>query len=255
MKNIYVIARFTFKEFIKSKILISILALSFFLFLFTFITSELTYSTVVRVILDVGLGMATISAVGMAIFLGANLLSQEIENRTLYMVLSKGVTRPEFFIGKSLGLILFLLLSTFILGGQTFVLGVMKGWNFTPLYFWVCFFIFIESVMVLLLTILFSIITNRYLTIFFVFTLYTIGHSLDGALQSKMAKLNPFLAKMLSLFDIVLPMFYKLNFKDFLLYRADIDMNVLNLSLSYAFVYCLGLFLLNIEIFRKKDLD
>lgn len=255
MKNILIVSYFTFQEFIKSHVLMSVVSLAVFISFFTVIISKLTYKTIERVVLDVGLGVANIGSIAMAIFLGVSLISNEVENRTLYMVISKGIKRSEFFIGKFLGLAVLLFLSTVLLGGQTLILNLLNGGEFNMLFIWVCFFIFIESLIVLLITIFFSMITNKYLSMFYSLVLYLIGHSLDSSLQSKMAKVSKSLQSFLIKLDYVLPMFYKMNFKDFLLYQPTLDADVLFKSISYGFFYTLALLFLNTLVFNNRDFN
>ena len=59
----------------------------------------------VRHLVDFGLAGVNLFGLLMAVFLGASLLRREMERRTLYTVLSREVTRPQFVVGKYLGLL------------------------------------------------------------------------------------------------------------------------------------------------------
>ncbi|MCB9094609.1 MAG: ABC transporter permease [Halobacteriovoraceae bacterium] len=254
MKNISIIARYTFKEFIKGKIAIAVLSLCGILFFTTYVASELTYSTVNRIILDIGFGLVVLSSMSMAIFLGVNLISNELESKTLYMVLSRPVSRFEFFTGKITGLALIMILSIVILSLQTIVLYLFNGGQFVPLLGYVVFFSIIEALIVMVMTILFSLFTNRYLTIFYAVILYIVGHSLDGALQTKLAEKIPVLKSLINIIGYIIPSFYKLNFKDFVLYQATLENTVVYSALMYGVSYLVAIFFICLYVFDRKEL-
>lgn len=254
-KPILIIAKYTFQEYLRSRILLSVIVLGFLLMFTSFLATELTYKTIHRVVVDFGFGLATLSSISMAVFLGVNLISTEIENRTLYMVLSKPVSRTDFFIGKILGLSLMNLLNVFILVFQTFLMTLYFDGSIDTLFYFVFVLIFLESLLMLSLSVFFSLFTNRYLAMFFVFALYVVGHALDNSIQSRMADALPSLKIFLELINVIFPMFYKLNFKDYLLYDVGVDNFKLFLSIVYGSTYIIFVNFVNLLIFNKQDLD
>ncbi|MBL8956563.1 MAG: ABC transporter permease subunit [Myxococcaceae bacterium] len=64
---------------------------------------ELTVTTFERVMNDVGLGMMSLISVFLAIFLASGLLPREIERRTIFLIVSKPVSRSAFLVGRLLG--------------------------------------------------------------------------------------------------------------------------------------------------------
>ena len=100
LRKLYVIAYYTFREILKSNILVNVAILGLGLMLVTYVAFSFTYGEASRVALDFGLGMLSLSSVGIAIFIGVGLLSKEIENRTVYMIISRPVPRYIFILGK-----------------------------------------------------------------------------------------------------------------------------------------------------------
>ena len=79
-----------------------------FLFAFVMIFSatfamELTVATFDRVMTDLGLGVMALITSGLAIFLATGLIPKEIERRTIFMVVSKPISRSMFVVGRFLG--------------------------------------------------------------------------------------------------------------------------------------------------------
>ena len=78
----------------------------------TFFLADLSVGDFARIIADVGLASIHVFGVIMAVFLGITLVSNEMDRKTIYIVLSKPVRRFEFIFGKTLGLSVTLLLTT-----------------------------------------------------------------------------------------------------------------------------------------------
>ena len=115
MNSVYTVAKYTFIELFKSKITYASFILGFFVILISYIASEFTYGSADIVALDIGLGILSIFSLLIAFFIGTNLISSEIENRTIYMVLARHISREKYFLGKSLGLLTILLLNISII--------------------------------------------------------------------------------------------------------------------------------------------
>ena len=127
LSKISTIAKYTFREIIKSKILVNVLILGIVLLGATYVAFSFTYGEPARVALDFGLGMLTLSSVGIAIFIGVGLLSKEIESRTVYMIISRPVPRYAFITGKLLGLAGVLILNILLLTALTLSLYFLTG--------------------------------------------------------------------------------------------------------------------------------
>src|SRR5579884_1478409 len=109
------IARHTFKQSVRDKVLYNLIVFAFLLIGASILFGKISVD-IQRIIL-VNLGLSAISIFGLliAIFIGVSLVWREIDRRTLYNILSKPVARWEFVLGKYLGLLLTLLVNTAIM--------------------------------------------------------------------------------------------------------------------------------------------
>ena len=73
--------------------------------------ARMTFQQEFQVLKDIGLGAMSLFTCLLAIFATARLLPQELEDRTVYTVLAKPVSRFEYLAGKLLGVLLLLALS------------------------------------------------------------------------------------------------------------------------------------------------
>ena len=255
INSVATIASYTAKEILKSKILISTLLIGLALFVLTFVAYSFSYGDPARVAIDFGLGMLSLSSVGIAIFIGVSLLFDEIENRTIYQIISRPVQRSTFLLGKILGLLGVLILNVCILSLVSILLYLFVGGELNILIFWAVLLTIIESVMVLVIVSFFSLITSKVLSVLLTISLYIVGHSISGAQLLSFVKTRPLLEYTLEAYQFFLPGFYKLNIKDFILYKKSLPMEYLMTSFSYGLAYSFGIICLSIYIFNRKDLN
>jgi ABC-type transport system involved in multi-copper enzyme maturation permease subunit len=255
LNKIFVVSKYTFKEIIKSKIIINVFVLGLILLGITYVTSQFTYGVPEKTALDIGMGLLFLSTVGLAIFFGSGLVSNELETRTIYMIISRPISRFSFLVGKLLGLSSVMLVNTIILASMTILVYFLQGGSYQNLFSWTISFIFIEALILLFVVVLFSLLTNKNLTVFFSIILLFSGHAVDEAMISKFAEKNPMISFLLEWYHFVLPGFYKFNLKDYLLYKQTLPWDYLLSNLAYGIVYLLGVMFICSWLFERKDFD
>lgn len=249
------IAYYTFKEIWKSKILLNVFFVGVGLMVVTYVATEFTYGVPERVALDFGLGMLSLSSLGISLFLGVGLLSREIESRTVYMVISRPVPRFAFIIGKLIGLMGIQAVNVLILASMTMTATKLLGGQIDGLILWAIGFIFIESLMLLLVVVLLSLMANNILSVLFSLVLLLLGHVIKDTQEISFIKTNPLVTKILDIYHFVLPAFYKLNLKDFVLYKNDVPLSYLLGNFGYGLLYSMFLLLMVVFLFNRKNLD
>jgi ABC-type transport system involved in multi-copper enzyme maturation permease subunit len=249
------IAHYTFKEIWKSKILLNVFFVGIGLMVVTYVATEFTYGVPERVALDFGLGMLSISSLGISLFLGVGLLSREIESRTVYMVISRPVPRYAFIIGKLLGLIGIQAINVIILATMTMTATKLLGGDITSLIIWAIVFIFLESIMLLMVVVLLSLMANNILSVLFSLVLLLLGHAVKETQEINFLSDNPVIVKILDVYHFILPAFYKLNLKDFVIYKNDLPMSYLAGNFLYGVLYSIFLLVAVVLIFNRKNID
>lgn len=255
LKKSLIIALYTMREIIKSKILINVLLLGIGLLVVTYVAYSFTYGDPSRVALDFGLGTLSLSSVAISIFIGVGLLADEIDKRTVYMIISRPVPRYSFILGKILGLGSVLAINIVILSLLTFGVYFFAGGTLNQLIFFAVLFIGLEAILMLLVVCLLSLITSKTLTVVMSIALYIVGHAINQTQLLSAVKGSALLKAILPLYQFVLPAFYKLNLKDFVLYQETVEFSYLVSSLGYAFLYGGMLIVLSIYVFNRKNLD
>jgi len=113
----------TFTELVRQKVF-------YFLLLFALIVignsaflAKFSFQEEFQMLKDVALGAMSVFLSLLAILATANLLPRDLEDRTIFTILSKPVPRHEYLLGKLLGVFFLLLLSTLVMG--VLFLGVL----------------------------------------------------------------------------------------------------------------------------------
>ena len=112
------IANNTLLELVRQKVFYFLLIFGVVLigssFFMGFLRPELQF----QVLKDVSLGAMSIFTWLLAVLATAMLLPKDIEDRTLYTILAKPVPRFEYLVGKLLGVLMLLAISTFVMGAM-----------------------------------------------------------------------------------------------------------------------------------------
>lgn len=104
MKKILTIGLYTLKEIIRDKILYSLLGFAVLMLCFSMVLGNLALGQPEKIIKDFGLGAISIIGTLIAVFIGISSLFKELDRKTIYVILSKPLSRWQFLTGKYLGL-------------------------------------------------------------------------------------------------------------------------------------------------------
>jgi ABC-2 type transport system permease protein len=110
------IVRNTFFESIRQPVMLVVLVAATLLIFLSVPLSAFTLEDDQRMYVDIGLSTIFICGTILSAMVATNVLTREIENKTVLTVISKPVTRPVFFLGKYAGVALALTLATVYMG-------------------------------------------------------------------------------------------------------------------------------------------
>ena len=254
LKKTLVVAYYTFQDLLKSRVLLNVALIGFALVLVSFVASEFTYGVPQRVALDFGLGTLALSTVAIAILMGSGLVANELESRTIYMILSRPISRTAFLLGKTMGMGFIFIINILLLFILTIGFYYYLGGELSPLIFWYILYSILEALICLFLVLIFSLLTNKILSVIYTFFLYMAGQSINDSLIQKF-QFSKIFSVALENYHYILPGFSRLNIKDFMLYQKNLEFDFLIRTLGYGCIYLLGLVFLACFIFSQKDLD
>lgn len=253
MKIILAIAKNTFKQAIRDKILYGIIIFALIFICSVAIISSLALEENVFIIRSLGLAGIYVFGLIVTIFLGASLIYDEVDQRTTYMLLAKPVTRGNIIIGKFLGLLAGTGLTTILMTVTYVVIVFFNGGGIDFPALATVGLQLIEMAILITILLLFSIITTPLASTIYTILILYIGHSL-GLIYSLAIKANYFAKTILLAIYYLAPNLEKFNSRNLITHDISISTKELALSSIYALAYIiLVIYIANIA-FKKKDL-
>jgi ABC-type transport system involved in multi-copper enzyme maturation permease subunit len=260
MKQVMIIARMTFREAIRNKVLYNIFLFALSVFILGIIIGNWSLGEKERVILDFGLAGLHFIALLIAIFIGIQLISKEIHSRTIYNSLAKPLLRSQFLLGKFFGLSVTLFVNLFLLALLLLGSLVILIHKFLPGIMIPIFFIYMEMLIIVAISIFFSIVTSTTLASFLTIFIYISGHLLGPVLEYLQNLENPtsnglsVAYYLLKVVKLVLPDFGVLNIIDEFVHHVSLASNFYLTAVLYAVFYLVIVMGCNLWLFRRKDL-
>ncbi|MBI3442767.1 MAG: ABC transporter permease subunit [Candidatus Sungbacteria bacterium] len=253
MKNIFVIAKNTFRAAIRDRILHGILVFALLFILFTVFLGSISLGEDLVVIRSIGLAGMYLFGMIITIFLASSLISLEIERRTLYLILSKPVSTLELVLGKFFGLFAAIALITLCMAAVYLGVVAYAGGGFdAPSLGAIVLQIFEAGLFVAMVMLFSSLATPFAAAIYGILVLY-IGHSLSVLLQYVQHRSIALKAVAKALYYIV-PNLEKFNIRNAIVHHMPVDVGMILLAGLYALLYAAVLLYLAKQLLAKKDL-
>jgi ABC-type transport system involved in multi-copper enzyme maturation permease subunit len=168
----------TFREAVRDRVLYNLILFVLLLVASAPLFGEISIGLERLILVNVGLSSISLFGVIIAIFVGIGLVSKEIEKKTLYTILSRPVRRWEFIVGKYFGLLMTLVVNTALMtvGFYIALLVTAHGLKRTDALLLVAiYFIILQFMMMVALTLLFSSFSTPIFSAIFAFALFVIG--------------------------------------------------------------------------------
>ncbi|MBS1959642.1 MAG: ABC transporter permease subunit [Bdellovibrionales bacterium] len=143
------VIKHTFRELYRERIMYNVFFLSLFLIFVGYLASLLVYGHQDRVMLHFGTTVVSVSILAVSMAAGSRLLRSEIEQRNIYLFLSRPVSRPKYFVGKALGIATFALVNLLVLTAVLIAAIYFVEGPFKPVLFQWFGLTWVESLMVL----------------------------------------------------------------------------------------------------------
>lgn len=251
--RIFSIAANTFRETIRNKILYAILGFALVVIGLSYFLADLSVGELTRIIADVGLASIHIFGVVMAVFLGITLVSQEVERKTIYLILSRPVPRWEFIVGKAFGLSLTLALTTLIMSVTLFLVHAGYGREMETGILVASGGIYMELVMLICLASLFSTFTTPVLSAMFTLSVFLIGHVSKDLLVFGGRADSGAVRWLSKILFYALPNLEYFNWKNGVVYGEVPSLAILLPAVGYLVCYTAAVLLLASLLFSRKD--
>jgi ABC-type transport system involved in multi-copper enzyme maturation permease subunit len=250
------IARNTFKECVRDKVLYNLLLFAVLIIASSLILGTITIGDVKQIIINLGLSTLSVFGTLIAIFIGITLVYKEIDKKTVYSLLAKPVTRHEFLLGKYFGLVMTLAVNILVMLAVIFAAILYLRHTIQPQDLQILLaglLILVGLMLVVAIALFFSTFSTPVFSALFTFSLYVIGHFNADIRNYGLVSKSPFVRSLSSICYYALPNFGNFQIISRTAHGQSVETAACLLSLLYGLAYSGGLLLLSMAVFQRRD--
>lgn len=253
MRSLWIIAKNTYREIIRDRILYGIVVFALLLIGLSLVLGELSFAEQARISADFGFGGIQIGGSILAIFAGSTLVAREIEKQTILALLTRPLTRSQFLLGKYLGLSC--VVGVVVVGLAMVLAAVMLwlGFSVHGNFFVALWGVLLEALLLMAVTLLFGVFTRPSLSVIFAATFFLLGHwvsSLDFFIEKSESPSFQLVARVIR---VMIPDLERFNWRSAPIYGAEVYVGEILKASTYAAGWILVLLAIAALIFRRRD--
>lgn len=253
MNEVLAIALAGHREALRNRVTVVVGAFAAVLILLTSMVLSVTIFSLDRIVTDFGLGVMSLLLTGLALFMSVGMLSREIERKTVFLVMSRPISRGHFVLGRYLGM----------LGTLTMIEFVMVGLYASQLLFFSVPWseavtaslvgLWLELCLISALGVLFSSFSGPLTSTISVLALYLLGHWSADAYALSTSTDSAAISALMRAAYYALPNLDRLDFKPQAAYASPISgeewLRALATGAAWTAAFLAGAVL----VFRKRD--
>ena len=171
------IARNTYREAIRDKVLYLLLVFGILAILASKILGYVSMGSELKIIKDISLASISVFGALIAVFVGTSLIYKEVDKRTIYTILSRPIARYEFVLGKYLGLVMLLATTTACMTAFAAVYILIVGGELDMMFFAAVLLVYWKLLLITAFSVLLSSVTSPILGAIIVLAGYFFGHA------------------------------------------------------------------------------
>lgn len=253
MDSVLSIIRYTFLQQFRNRLYLVIIFFGALLAGVSLLFGALAADQELRVILDFGLATTELFGLVTAIFGAVTLILEEMESRTIYLVLTRPLPRGFYIVGRFLGLLAAVGASMALMSVLHIGLLLLKGWEPDPRFFQCLPFMGLKVMVVAALAVFFSLFSSSAVaSVVFTFFFWLLGHfGPELRFLSEKAG-NVLTAAGGRVFLFVLPNLQVLNYRD-VFHAPGVEAGQFAWAAGYALLYAAAALLLSLALFSRKE--
>lgn len=247
------IARNTFREAIRDRVLAGVTAAGAAVILLTLVARPLAMGEGTRLTVDLGLSAISFLGLLVVLMVGTSLVAKEIERRTIFNLLSRPIARPLYLVGKWMGLSLALWAVAAVLGATLWGLLAVTGHATHALpIVQAVYLASLELTVVTAIAVLFSALSTPVLSSLYTLALFMAGQWADDLRRFAQAAPGS-LRVLLEGSANLLPNLSLFNMRSLAALGETAPPLQLGVATGYALLYCACVLALASAAFESRD--
>ena len=242
----------TYRETVRDKLLYSLIGFAVLVIAASLLAGSVSLGQDARVIQNFSLTAILVFLLIITYFIGTQLVFREIERKTIYLVLTKPVSREVFYLGKFLGLCLTILVAGALMSAMFIALLYFKTKVIPIAAIYAVAAVILEAWLLTAVSLLFSSFTSPLSSAIYTFAVTLIGHG-SATIWILSQKASPVIKYILEGVYYLFPNLEKFNLRNDVVFNLTPDAIQIGMILLYFFAYTSFLLLLGLAAFRKNE--
>ncbi len=253
MNQVVAIAVNTFKETIRDRVLVVIVAFALLMIVGGLWLGSISLGEESRMMIDFGLVAVSGFGLIVAVFVAAGLVRKEVEKRTVFVLFSKPVSRGAFILGKFLGFCCTMAVVLAGMGAFLVALVWLVGGQPTPMLMLAVVMIYVQLLAVMAVTIFFSTLGSAILASVLGICVYVAGQLSHNVLSLTRLGENAVTEALSWVVYVVIPNFSAVDVKAGVVGEQTLAGGQLALWTVYLLAYVVVVLALATLVFRRKE--
>jgi ABC-type transport system involved in multi-copper enzyme maturation permease subunit len=204
---------------------------------------------------DISLSLSSLFGVVLAVILSVTQVPGEVENRTIYNILSKPVGRLQYLVGKYLGILSALFIILLVMGLEILLLIYIRLGVFSPVIFQGVFAVFLECAVIASFCLALSTFASVPLNVFTTVLFYLLCHVKTGFLYQKLVTEVGGIVRVFSWgFYYMIPNLENFNLSQPVGYGGGVSAWFMIRITAYAALFSIVFLTIGYLVFRRKNL-
>ena len=255
-----------FRESVRDKVFFNLVLFAVLLVGASILIGQLTAGQDVKIIKDLGLAATSLFGLFIAIFVGINLVSKEVDRRSVYPLLAKPIRRAELVVGKYAGLLLTLLANMVVMTVAIYAVlfflsrgvspQVQSAWDapaLDPALLKAIALIYLNLAIVTAVALFFSTYSSPMLAAIFTLGIYVVGQFNADLRHFDKIVDSPAAVWIARACYYVLPDFSRFDVKLAVVHGLPVSGMYLAMTAAYAAMYVAALLFGAAFIFSRRD--
>lgn len=252
-RNIFILAVNGFQEVIRHRFFYGLVLVAVLILSVGAILGPLSMSEEKRITINFSLFAAQIVLIAASIFFGSLSITRDMEKKIITTLITRPISRAQYVLGKFFGMAFVMIVAVILLG---FILSGIFYYFQIPIqsvFFKSLWGIYLEALVLLSISILFSSFTSNFLIICYTVCFFIIGHWIDTMKTLLQKTEEPFLRFISEHGVLAFPNLERFNWRPHVVYQDLVPFTEVIFYSFYAVSWVVLFLVIAVQIFNRKD--
>jgi ABC-type transport system involved in multi-copper enzyme maturation permease subunit len=245
----------TFRVAVRNKVFLALFFVAIALMAFGLVLGAMSLHHEARVATNLCLFATTVFGAAMGIYMSVSLFYAELEQRTIYTILSKPVSRWQFILGKYLGTLFTLTIIVGLLAAVGAGLLAVQNAPLSAQFFTAFALILGQLAIISAAAMLFVSFSRPLLSGLFATGIFVLGHLNDQIGQIRTLTDAAMFRRLVDALQIAIPDLAALNIATAVVHELPVTWSYISSAAAYSLLYAGFSLVLAMVLFQRRDLD